>query len=765
MIGGFVKTAQTRARTLLWRLRRRLGRPMQPGEGLRILFYHRVADDPGDPLTVSCDVFEKEMALLDERGYEVIDVVEALDRLYAGTLAPNTIALTFDDGYVDNAVHALPVLERHGFRGTVFVVTDLVSGKGGFAKGHGSPAPLLGWDEIERLDGKSPLTFEAHTVTHPNLVESSDAESWAEIDLSRRALEDVLGRPCTAFCYPGGFLGPREHEYVRRSGFRYAVTTEPGLNTEETDPFLIRRTQMNRADRLIDFAAKLDGSHDVPLFGRKLYRRLKYGAADPLEQVRRAAAEGAPPREPPELPQSSDVPESEKAPLETGPSGSTSLAAGSAWLFVTQGIANVGFFVAVLLLARGLVPADRGTTAFLTLTMFVLGRAAMLGIPEASAVFIAKNRRRGPTLVTNLVLSSTLVGVGLAGLVVLLFVVLGSRPAGITDQDLVVIVIVVPIATVVYGLVAFFVGAGHSFVGGILNMLHPWIYTAALLVIVAFSTLSPHLAAIAWGVGMAGALVPALVSARRSYGFGVPRFADYVESVRFGVLAWLGTTLKFLNFRIDQLLMGFITTEAVLGIYAVAVNGSEILLYLPSATGLALLPVIARASAEDQSDRTLRAFRILMVITVPGTAIAMALGTVALPLLFGSRYEDSVSAFLLLAPGAIGYTAMTVFSSAALGIRLPLRSSVGAAVAFVFGLVFLIVLVPPFEADGAALAATIAFTAGGVVQVVAHWLYEPFSLRELVPGARDVRDTFVASRRVVRSYAGRGRRAQEHAGL
>ena len=124
-----------------------------------------------------------------------------------------------------------------------------------------------------------------------------------------------------------------------------------------------------------------------------------------------------------------------------------------------------------------------------------------------------------------------------------------------------------------------------------------------------------------------------------------------------------------------------------------------------------------------------------------------------------------MSAFLLLAPGAIGYTAMTVFSSAALGFRLPLRSSVGAAVAFVFGLVFLIVLVPPFEADGAALAATIAFTAGGVVQVVAHWLYEPFSLRELVPGARDVRDTFVASRRVVRSYADRGRRAQEHAGL
>ena len=53
----------------------------------------------------------------------------------------------------------------------------------------------------------------------------------------------------------------------------------------------------------------------------------------------------------------------------------------------------------------------------------------------------------------------------------------------------------------------------------------------------------------------------------------------------------------------------------------------------------------------------------------------MAVGPVALPLLFGSQYEESVSAFLLLAPGAIGYTAMTVFSSAAPGIRC--RSVVG----------------------------------------------------------------------------------------
>ncbi len=55
--------------------------------------------------------------------------------------------------------------------------------------------------------------------------------------------------------------------------------------------------------------------------------------------------------------------------------------------------------------------------------------------------------------------------------------------------------------------------------------------------IVAFSALNPHLAAIAWGVGMARPLVPALWRAHRHFGFGVPRLRTYVEALRFGLWA------------------------------------------------------------------------------------------------------------------------------------------------------------------------------------------------------------------------------------
>ena len=56
----------------------------------------------------------------------------------------------------------------------------------------------------------------------------------------------------------------------------------------------------------------------------------------------------------------------------------------------------------------------------------------------------------------------------------------------------------------------------------------------------------------------------------------------------------MGSLARFLNFRTDQILMGFIATEAALGFYAVAVNVSEVLLYLPSSAATALLPLIAR---------------------------------------------------------------------------------------------------------------------------------------------------------------------------
>jgi peptidoglycan/xylan/chitin deacetylase (PgdA/CDA1 family)/predicted ATP-grasp superfamily ATP-dependent carboligase len=271
-----VKAGVTTARSLAWRARTTDG---AEAAELRLLFYHRVADDR-DELAVRRDRFRRQMQLLAERGHRVVDVATAVGQLDTGMLAARTIGLSFDDGFRDVAEAALPVLQEHGFRATVFVATGVVDGTASFDWYRQSP-PVLGWGEIVELDRAGTLRFEAHSVTHPNLLALNDEEAHFEIAESKRVLEHRLGRPVEAFCYPAGLFGDRERRLVRGAGYRLAVSCEPGPVTADADRFALPRQQVDARDRLLDFRAKLGGGHDSPPAVRAVYRRLRYGADDP----------------------------------------------------------------------------------------------------------------------------------------------------------------------------------------------------------------------------------------------------------------------------------------------------------------------------------------------------------------------------------------------------------------------------------------------------------------------------------------------------
>lgn len=93
-----------------------------------ILMYHRIATDPADPysLCVSSERFAKQLELLISRA-EVV----SLDEVRPPRRLP-TVAVTFDDGYADNLLEALPVAERFGVSFTVFVTSRMVGRPNGF---------------------------------------------------------------------------------------------------------------------------------------------------------------------------------------------------------------------------------------------------------------------------------------------------------------------------------------------------------------------------------------------------------------------------------------------------------------------------------------------------------------------------------------------------------------------------------------------------------------------------------------------------------
>jgi O-antigen/teichoic acid export membrane protein len=210
---------------------------------------------------------------------------------------------------------------------------------------------------------------------------------------------------------------------------------------------------------------------------------------------------------------------------------------------------------------------------------------------------------------------------------------------------------------------------------------------------------------------------------------GLPLLGD---SLRFGLRAWIGSVADDLNFRVDQVIVALIASEAALGIYAVSVNAFEVLLYLPGAAATALLPLVAGTPHALRAERTLHVFRSAGVITAASLVVAALLGPVVLPLAFGSAFEGSVVPFLLLLPGALGALLLAVFTNALVASSAPGLSSLGPLASLVVGLALDFALIPTWGASGAAAAASAAFFAGGVTALLSYRRRERFPWSELV---------------------------------
>jgi peptidoglycan/xylan/chitin deacetylase (PgdA/CDA1 family) len=132
------------------RLVKRLHRWLRHGNGPAILMYHRIATPEVDPwgLSVSPERFAEQLQALRARR-TILSMDAFVARLQSIDLPPDAIALTFDDGYLDNLRRAKPILEAADIPATVFLTTGRI--------GTGKE---FWWDELARmiLSRAEPLT-------------------------------------------------------------------------------------------------------------------------------------------------------------------------------------------------------------------------------------------------------------------------------------------------------------------------------------------------------------------------------------------------------------------------------------------------------------------------------------------------------------------------------------------------------------------------------------------------------------------------------
>ena len=228
---------------------------------LPVLMYHHVGPvQPGayPALTVAPERFEKQMSWLKRNGYTTIRTADWLAWCLEGkSLPPKPVLLTFDDAYADLVEYAFPVLRKHDFTATVFVVTGEIGGENSWDKKSGSAAiRCMNVDEIKRWSGEG-IEFGAHTRTHLDLTTLSEHELEEEIAGSGRELAVILGKIPSSFAFPFGAYNSIVQERVKKS-YQLAFTSDEGLNDLTTHPHSLRRIMIQTRHSLLDFALNVE---------------------------------------------------------------------------------------------------------------------------------------------------------------------------------------------------------------------------------------------------------------------------------------------------------------------------------------------------------------------------------------------------------------------------------------------------------------------------------------------------------------------------
>jgi peptidoglycan/xylan/chitin deacetylase (PgdA/CDA1 family) len=167
-----------------------------------VLLYHRFAVGEPDPLglCVSPENFEAQLRVLCD-GFEVVPLAHIASRVRAGEPGSGRVAITIDDGYVDNLTAGIPLIADAGLPATLFAAT-----------GHIEAGRRFFWDEMERLltgPGARPGELRVDDRTWPTAT--PDQREVARQELHRltqpKALDEIEQTLAALRDWAGGGAG------------------------------------------------------------------------------------------------------------------------------------------------------------------------------------------------------------------------------------------------------------------------------------------------------------------------------------------------------------------------------------------------------------------------------------------------------------------------------------------------------------------------------------------------------------------------------
>lgn len=171
-------------------------------------------------------------------GHSPVGLEQVVAALAGGErLPPKPLLVTFDDGCESVHSRALPILRELGVPAAFFVTTDPDAWI--FHDGAGAQRRVTQAELVE-LDAGG-VSIGSHAVSHEPLQGMSDAELDRELGESKRDLESLLGKRVDYFGVPLNWYGRSVREAAIRVGYRAVCTSDTGTIHPGSDPFHLRR--------------------------------------------------------------------------------------------------------------------------------------------------------------------------------------------------------------------------------------------------------------------------------------------------------------------------------------------------------------------------------------------------------------------------------------------------------------------------------------------------------------------------------------------
>ena len=229
-----------------------------------VLMYHQFVNKNTDggkiKLFVTKKQFEIQLKILKFFNYKTITFNDLLKIGLENRFDKKYIILTVDDGYKDNYEILFPLLKKYNMKAVIFLVSGLKYNKWTIDSDNEKRFDLLSDKEVKEMQESGCIEFGGHTLSHPNLYETSEEKSKVEIFEDIKITEKRINRKLNVFAYPYGRRKEITKKIVKDAGYIFAVSTDTGSGIFTEDLFDIRRTAIDKTS-IFDFLRKISPSY------------------------------------------------------------------------------------------------------------------------------------------------------------------------------------------------------------------------------------------------------------------------------------------------------------------------------------------------------------------------------------------------------------------------------------------------------------------------------------------------------------------------